>query len=194
MERRAFLALRGEGALFVAALLGAAGQQGYCAAASSVDTLAGYRASIGRASLSIQWGAWTESDALPSSMHLTSATLDEHAAIVLREAFGSCHTSAFVMAKFAWARMMEEGSPPKLLASVAPKKSAPKKAGSAVGSAGAAANADADAEGVSMEELLEMVARTAGEEIDADVPLMEAGLDSLGAVELRSRRASLRHH
>lgn len=35
--------------------------------------------------------------------------------------------------------------------------------------------------------MLELVRFTTGEEIDADSPLMEAGLDSLGAVELRNQ-------
>eukprot|EP00964_Phaeocystis_antarctica_P035000 scaffold19941_cov71-Phaeocystis_antarctica.AAC.1 len=39
---------------------------------------------------------------------------------------------------------------------------------------------------VSLETVLALVARTAGGAVDADVPLMEAGLDSLGAVELRN--------
>ena len=40
---------------------------------------------------------------------------------------------------------------------------------------------------VSLEEVLAMVHRTAGGSADADVPLMDAGLDSLGAVELRNQ-------
>ena len=39
---------------------------------------------------------------------------------------------------------------------------------------------------VSVDAVLELVQRTAGGEVDADAPLMEAGLDSLGAVELRN--------
>ena len=40
---------------------------------------------------------------------------------------------------------------------------------------------------VSLEAVLETVKRTAGGSVDADVPLMEAGVDSLGAVELRNQ-------
>ena len=39
---------------------------------------------------------------------------------------------------------------------------------------------------VSLEAVLHMVQRTAGGVVDADAPLMEAGIDSLGAVELRN--------
>ena len=41
--------------------------------------------------------------------------------------------------------------------------------------------------GVSLEVVLDMVKRTAGASVDADAPLMEAGVDSLGAVELRNQ-------
>ena len=40
---------------------------------------------------------------------------------------------------------------------------------------------------VSLEAVLDMVQRTAGGTVDADAPLMEAGVDSLGAVELRNQ-------
>jgi len=40
---------------------------------------------------------------------------------------------------------------------------------------------------VSLDAVLEMVRRTAGSAVDADAPLMEAGVDSLGAVELRNQ-------
>jgi len=41
--------------------------------------------------------------------------------------------------------------------------------------------------GVSLEAVLELVRRTAGGAVGADAPLMEAGVDSLGAVELRNQ-------
>eukprot|EP00966_Prymnesium_polylepis_P129047 2984176-Prymnesium_polylepis.1 len=38
-----------------------------------------------------------------------------------------------------------------------------------------------------LEAVLAMVRRTAGGAVDSDAPLMEAGVDSLGAVELRNQ-------
>jgi len=44
---------------------------------------------------------------------------------------------------------------------------------------------------VSLEAVLSMVKRVAGGSVDADSPLMEAGLDSLGTVELRNQLQSV---
>ena len=43
------------------------------------------------------------------------------------------------------------------------------------------------ARGISLQLVLEIARRTAGKSIHADAPLMEAGLDSLGAIELRNQ-------
>jgi len=44
--------------------------------------------------------------------------------------------------------------------------------------------------GITLDAVLDMVRRTAGGSVDADMPLMDAGVDSLGAVELRNQLQS----
>jgi len=60
----------------------------------------------------------------------------------------------------------------------------------------ARSDAAAPSASVSLETVMTLAARTAGGAVDADAPLMEAGLDSLGAVELRNQlqQARLRPH
>jgi len=56
--------------------------------------------------------------------------------------------------------------------------------------AGAQPPPPAAASTIGLDTVLEMVRRTAGGFVDADAPLMEAGVDSLGAVELRNQLQS----
>ena len=58
---------------------------------------------------------------------------------------------------------------------------------SPVGAAARSVAAAKPAAAVSLETVLALAERTAGGAVDADVPLLEAGLDSLGAVELRNQ-------
>ena len=88
----------------------------------------------------------------------------------------------------AWSRLLGGGAAvPAFLSAFAPMaKEAPSGiAGVRVGAAASPSPA------VSLEAVLEMARRTAGGSIDADAPLMEAGVDSLGAVELRSQFQAL---
>ena len=75
-----------------------------------------------------------------------------------------------------WNTLLRSGAVPTLLSSFAPQFSTALASGVAAAATAA----------VSLEAVSEMVRRTTGNAVDADSPLMEAGLDSLGAVELRN--------
>merc|ERR1711995_56423 len=82
------------------------------------------------------------------------------------------------MVPVTWSHFLGAGEVPAFLSTFASKVKSTGRVG--IGSASATC-------GVSLEAVLEMVKRTAGGSIDADAPLMEAGVDSLGAVELRNQ-------
>ena len=95
-----------------------------------------------------------------------------------------------------WGRVLGGGgggAVPALLSGLAPAPVSASAAAAAAAGGGdqragggaAAANARASAS-VGVEAVLALARRTVGGEVDADAPLMEAGLDSLGAVELRN--------
>mgnify|MGYP003314429230 CR=1 FL=1 len=81
-----------------------------------------------------------------------------------------------------WHRVLGGGGVvPSFLSEMAPRTALTSSAPAA------AAAAAQQSSSLSLEVVLEMVKRTAGSAVDADAPLMEAGVDSLGAVELRNQ-------
>ena len=83
-----------------------------------------------------------------------------------------------------WQRMLGgDLAVPAFLADMAPSSAA-------VGACAPASTQHA-ASGVSLELVLELVKLTAGGAIDADVPLMDSGMDSLAATELGSQLSGL---
>ena len=93
-------------------------------------------------------------------------------------------TSVMGVVPVIWSRMLSDAeSTPAFLVAFAPKAAKARVVGG-----GSIASASCS---ISLDTVLEMAKRTAGGAVDADAPLMEAGIDSLGAVELRNQLQSV---
>jgi hypothetical protein len=172
----------------VAALLGGAAQANYSAANSCLDALAACRRAYSIVCSSTQWGAWAE-----MGMAARGAARERIAAMVatsgiarigLAQGLGALQTTVLPWAAACvgvipvqWRRMLGRGAVPTMLRVM-------------VGSAGQdpSANVQQTAHTISLQAVLEMVRGMAGSAtVDADASLMDAGVDSLGAVELRTQ-------
>jgi NADPH:quinone reductase-like Zn-dependent oxidoreductase len=174
----------------VSGLLGGAGQANYSAASTCLDALTISRRARGSAAVSVQWGAWAEVGMAARGAASERTAVQEAASGLLRisladglAALGTathCNAPSLLsMLPTDWNRVATHmGTMPAFLSACAPKK----------------ANKTIDGRSMivrlSLEMVLTMVQRTAGGVVDADAPLMEAGVDSLGAVELRNTLVS----
>ena len=175
-----------------AALLGGAGQANYSAANACLDAFGADSRSRGRACVSVQWAAWAE-----VGMAARGAASQRMAAIEVSSGFGRIGLAQGLGAldtavlprtvpllgvvPVQWHRMSAGGGAvPAFWSEMVPQAAQGGQSSVQVQQATACTV-------VSLEMVVEMAMRTAGSAIDADAPLMEAGVDSLGAVELRNQ-------
>jgi 3-oxoacyl-(acyl-carrier-protein) synthase/acyl carrier protein len=177
-----------------AALLGSAAQVNSAAANACLDALAASQRGCGNTSVSVQWGPWTElgmaahgsSDPCTSVVEwrpgLRRLGLAEGLA-ALEEALHPNSPSMLGVALVQWVKLMGDSMPaPAFLSDVIqchPKASPTSP--EATQSKGAQ---------ISLDGIMTIVQRTAAQLVEADAPLMSAGIDSLGAVELRNQLQS----
>ena len=183
----------------VASLLGSGGQANYCAANGWLDAFARVASSQGRAATSVQWGAWSGGGGKAANDAGTINRMERLGVGVLSPEQGlgalevitrSAGHSVVAANPFIWDRFLRSMKPVPAffgefahLAAADPVASAPRPTASSSSKAapGALALAVSEVEA----KVAGCVRDILGTDVAANEPLIDAGLDSLGAVELR---------
>ena len=169
----------------MAALLGNPGQANYSSANACLDALAACRRALGLAASSVQWGPWGQvgmaAEGIAGARLSASGfglILPDHGLAAMRAAVRDSSSAVLGVEPLVWSRYFGGVEAPSFLKAFAPR------AGSKGGKRAAVSAASC---GITLESVVELAKRTAGGEVDSDAPLMDAGVDSLGAVELRNQ-------
>jgi NADPH:quinone reductase-like Zn-dependent oxidoreductase/NADP-dependent 3-hydroxy acid dehydrogenase YdfG len=186
----------------VAALLGSPGQSNYAAANAALDAAAGALQGAGLGVVSVQWGAWAGAG-MAATDASTAARVARSGMALLQPAQGlaalsdalcmlansSISRSAVAAVPFRWgaffksAQQMQEP----LFREFAEQQELPGVATPAAGPTRRSAAAGVQAPEQLQAQVQAAVAGILGRVVAADEPLVAAGLDSLGSVELRNQ-------
>ena len=186
----------------IAALLGSPGQANYSAANTTLDALAHQCSLRGRNATSIQWGSWAEVGmASRGAAASRTSALEASGFLLIRPGSGMSALLAAIQPSqptvlacmpVVWSTVQKNlGNMPTFLSAFAVQSD---MMGAEMVGAGITMPTQArpalvrqGSSRLGMATILELAQRAAGGVIDADTPLMDSGLDSLGAVELRNQ-------
>jgi hypothetical protein len=176
----------------VASLLGSTGQAPHSAANSWLDAFAYWRRSTCGVGQGLQWGAVAEIGY--AARHGADARAERSGTGAITRAMAyealrcalSPHWMLAAVLPIDWPRLLGGGGGGVVPTLLTPHRHRGRAAVRVEETAITALRTSAGAV-VSLETVLVLAARTAGGAVDADTPFMEAGLDSLGAVELRNQ-------
>ena len=179
-----------------AGLLGSAGQASHSAANAWLNTMGSLRAQEGVAGQCVAWGAVAEIGYAARHGADRRAEVSGSGAITRRmtqaalESMINPASLSFAVLPAEWSRMPKDSNEPRgclapyvhLMGAGATAVSPPAQQARTVAPL-TAANTPL----INADSILELVRQTAGSFVGMDAPLMEAGIDSLGAVELRNK-------